>query len=294
MEEHNRLLYVALTRAEDRLLVCGWQTRRGLERRVLVPAGRTRLRQLAGRAGAVRRLGRRTTALRHAAACGTGPRAGPGDAAAGRSLCRPGPARRRAGAPVPCPPNLAGRSGWHPAGPRTSNSDRCRPPPRRSRPGRRRATGTAAAPCCTRCYSICRTCRAIGVRPRRRAWLDRPGNGLPAGETETLTREVLAILDHPELAPLFGPGSRAEVPLTGLVGGTVVGGLVDRLAVLDDRVLIADYKTNRRRSDERRGHAAAVPAADGGLPCGSARHLPGPHRGLRAGLDPDIAGCHAA
>ncbi len=28
MEEYNRLLYVALTRAEDRLLVCGWQTRR--------------------------------------------------------------------------------------------------------------------------------------------------------------------------------------------------------------------------------------------------------------------------
>ena len=27
MEEHNRLLYVALTRAEDRLLICGWQTR---------------------------------------------------------------------------------------------------------------------------------------------------------------------------------------------------------------------------------------------------------------------------
>src|SRR4029077_5458583 len=31
MEEHNRLLYVALTRAEDRLLVCGWQTRRTLD-----------------------------------------------------------------------------------------------------------------------------------------------------------------------------------------------------------------------------------------------------------------------
>ena len=27
IEEHNRLLYVALTRAEDRLLICGWQTR---------------------------------------------------------------------------------------------------------------------------------------------------------------------------------------------------------------------------------------------------------------------------
>src|SRR6185503_15111543 len=31
MEEHNRLLYVELTRAEDRLVVCGWQTRRGLD-----------------------------------------------------------------------------------------------------------------------------------------------------------------------------------------------------------------------------------------------------------------------
>ena len=31
MEEHNRLLYVALTRAEDRLVICGWQSRRGLD-----------------------------------------------------------------------------------------------------------------------------------------------------------------------------------------------------------------------------------------------------------------------
>jgi ATP-dependent helicase/nuclease subunit A len=87
--------------------------------------------------------------------------------------------------------------------------------------------------------------------PKRRreaalAWLDRPGNGLAAGEAEALSQEVLAILGHHELGPLFGPNSRAEVPLTGLVDGTVVGGLVDRLAVLEDRVLVADYKTNRR------------------------------------------------
>ena len=71
--------------------------------------------------------------------------------------------------------------------------------------------------------------------------------------------EVLRILDHPELAPLFGPDSKAEVPLTGVVaghvvgghvvGGHVVGGLVDRLAVLADRVLVADFKTNRRPPD---------------------------------------------
>jgi ATP-dependent helicase/nuclease subunit A len=57
---------------------------------------------------------------------------------------------------------------------------------------------------------------------------------------------VMAILQHPTLAPLFGPESRAEVPLTGVVGNVVIGGLVDRLVVLPDRVLLADFKTNRR------------------------------------------------
>jgi len=79
-----------------------------------------------------------------------------------------------------------------------------------------------------------------------RAWLARPGHGLTDAAAAELAAEVLAVLDHPDLAPLFGPDSRAEVPLSGVVGETVIGGLVDRLAVLPDRVLIADFKTNRR------------------------------------------------
>ncbi len=59
----------------------------------------------------------------------------------------------------------------------------------------------------------------------------------------------VATADYEDLAPLFGPGSKAEVPLTGVVEGHVVGGLVDRLAVLPDRVLVADFKTNRRPPD---------------------------------------------
>jgi ATP-dependent helicase/nuclease subunit A len=77
------------------------------------------------------------------------------------------------------------------------------------------------------------------------AYLDRPGHGLAPGAAAAIAEETLAILAHPALAPLFGPGSRAEVPLTGVVGGLVVGGLVDRLAVLDGTVLVADFKTNR-------------------------------------------------
>ena len=72
----------------------------------------------------------------------------------------------------------------------------------------------------------------------------KPGQGID--DPEALACEVLAVLDHPDLAPLFGPGSRAEVPLTGVVAGQIVGGLIDRLVVLPDRVLLADYKTNRR------------------------------------------------
>ena len=34
--------------------------------------------------------------------------------------------------------------------------------------------------------------------------------------------------------------------MTGVVGDSVVGGMIDRLAVLPDRVLVADFKTNRR------------------------------------------------
>ena len=49
----------------------------------------------------------------------------------------------------------------------------------------------------------------------------------------------------PALAPLFGPEGRAEQPLTGLVNGQVVSGVVDRMAVLPDRVWLADYKTGR-------------------------------------------------
>jgi ATP-dependent helicase/nuclease subunit A len=86
---------------------------------------------------------------------------------------------------------------------------------------------------------------AAGWPDAAQAWLDRPGHGLPRGAAAAIAAETLAILAHPDLAALFGPAGRAEVPLTGVVGGLVVGGLVDRLAVLDDRVLVADFKTNR-------------------------------------------------
>lgn len=63
---------------------------------------------------------------------------------------------------------------------------------------------------------------------------------------------VQAVLDHPEFAPLFGPGSRAEVPIAARLAvrqangeEIVISGQVDRLVVTDGEVFIVDYKTNR-------------------------------------------------
>jgi ATP-dependent helicase/nuclease subunit A len=69
--------------------------------------------------------------------------------------------------------------------------------------------------------------------------------GTLAEQAEAVCDSVLAILDDPALAGLFGPGSRAEIPLAGIVGDVEIGGLVDRLAVTGGCVTLADYKTDR-------------------------------------------------
>jgi ATP-dependent helicase/nuclease subunit A len=108
-----------------------------------------------------------------------------------------------------------------------------------------------------------------------RRFLDRPGHALAADDVTAITRDVLAVLAHPFLAPLFGPEGRAEAPLTGVIAGRVVGGLVDRLAVLPDRVLIADYKTNR-----------APPASPADVPVLYLRQMAA-YRAVLAAIHPD-------
>ena len=57
---------------------------------------------------------------------------------------------------------------------------------------------------------------------------------------------MLKLLDDPRFAALFAPGSRAEVPIVGILAdGRRVSGQADRLAITSKDVLIADYKSNR-------------------------------------------------
>lgn len=79
-----------------------------------------------------------------------------------------------------------------------------------------------------------------------RHFLARQRSGIPEELQAHILEETLGILESSDFAPLFGPGSRAEVPLAGkLKDGRVINARIDRLLITPDRIWIIDYKTNR-------------------------------------------------
>jgi len=86
--------------------------------------------------------------------------------------------------------------------------------------------------------------RAEGAR----ALLSRERDLTPAQAAE-MAAAALAVLEDARFGEVFGPGSRAEVAVAGtaaaLPAGLRISGRIDRLVVLADRVLVADFKTNR-------------------------------------------------
>lgn len=78
-----------------------------------------------------------------------------------------------------------------------------------------------------------------------RRFLANPQHNLAAAQQAELLAETMALVEDPRFAPLFGPQSRAEVPIIGLAGARLISGQVDRLVLTEDQVWIVDYKTNR-------------------------------------------------
>jgi ATP-dependent helicase/nuclease subunit A len=80
-------------------------------------------------------------------------------------------------------------------------------------------------------------------------YLARAGAELAAEERANIAEQVMLVLEDPAFYELFAPGSRAEVPIVGRlqIGGKTVrvSGQIDRLTVTQSSVLIADFKTNR-------------------------------------------------
>lgn len=87
-------------------------------------------------------------------------------------------------------------------------------------------------------------------------YIQRAASFWPEQERRTLHREVLAVLHNAELAEVFSAQAQAEVSIMGTLSMNgrdyAVSGRIDRLAVTESKVTILDYKTNRfvPRSEE--------------------------------------------
>jgi ATP-dependent helicase/nuclease subunit A len=78
-------------------------------------------------------------------------------------------------------------------------------------------------------------------------YLARNADGWTEADREALAEMVLALIGDARFAPVFGPDSRAEVSIVGRLerpGRPLVSGQIDRLVVSESEVLIVDFKTN--------------------------------------------------
>ena len=86
-------------------------------------------------------------------------------------------------------------------------------------------------------------------REAARRFLSLSVHGIDESGQHEIEQAVFKVLDDPELAAVFSPGSRAEAPVTGMIEfrgrPLLVGGQIDRLCIEEKAVTIVDYKTNR-------------------------------------------------
>lgn len=249
-QEYRRLLYVALTRAEDRLLICGHRRKAEPAAHCWYSLCRQALDEMPGATADV------DGALSYAVE------------QRGRALASAEPPGEPDVAPLPAffrqpPPEEPGRH--RPLQPSRSDSDtepaalsllaESGPSPVREggeRTGRERrfARGLLIHDLLRRLPDVPSASRSeFAARLLRRAGVDDPVTA------KGLVSEVMAVLDDADFKPVFGPGSRAEVPLAGQIGDRVISGTIDRLLVQENGVLVIDYKTERRAPTE----IAAVP-----------------------------------
>jgi ATP-dependent helicase/nuclease subunit A len=244
LEEHWRLLYVALTRAADRLIVSGVEPKPrkdGTDPRP--PNCWHRVVQMAMDAlgaeiterdwGAAVRFGRESSSRRKTRRKTEIPAIAVPDWAR-----NPAPAEARP--PQPLAPSAI-----------AADVEAASPPSEAARAAARR--GTLIHQLLERLVAVepkDRRARALG-------WLERSAGVQDAAVAGDIADQVCAVLADPRFEALFGAGSLAEAPLAAtLPDGRVIAGTVDRLLVTDTRASVLDFKTGKVPADE-----ASIPAA---------------------------------
>lgn len=239
VEEHHRLLYVAMTRAEDRLIVCG------AHKDGKAPAGSWYAMIEAGLS---------------AAGPGLTPVAAPdGQGEVRRFMISQPVAVEIAAATAEA--NAEAEPAWlrRPAPPELEASPPLRPSSAAGAAdgGERPGDGpflAAAAAAGRLAHLLLQVLPEVAPEARAAAAAALAavrGAAVLQQRREPIVAQALALLAQPALAALFAPGSLAEVPLAGDISlgagpPRSVSGQIDRLAVTDAEVVIADYKTAAR------------------------------------------------
>ncbi len=227
-QEYRRLFYVALTRAEDRLYVCGWQTAKDRPAGCWYDFAEAAMRAL----GAEIARDGGETGLR-----------------LGNPQIEPVP---RSAAVVPPPssplPDWARRPAPPAADPprplvpsRPVEADPPVQPPLGADNGARFRRGNLIHRLLQGLPDLPAAARAAAAA----RYLANPAHGLSPDAQREIVGETLAVLADPDFADIFGPDSRAEAPIAGRIGDRVIAARVDRLRVDASGVLVIDYKTQR-------------------------------------------------
>ena len=241
MEEYHRLLYVAMTRACDRLYICGWQGVRQRDKNCwydLVDHGlRPYLTEITQEDGGV--VYRMTCAQeKPAKASEEHVEERPAPPLPDWALTQAKPERVRTRlAPSRLALNVEGGAEASPEQPPLG--------PKALAENLRFARGRLV-------HALLQHLPEVAPEDQERAarvFVGARGAGLAEALKEEIVAETLAIVRDEQFAPLFRPGSLAEVPVVAQIGNAEDGfeleGQIDRLAILEDDLLILDYKTNR-------------------------------------------------
>jgi ATP-dependent helicase/nuclease subunit A len=236
LEEHNRLLYVAMTRAKDRLVVAPFVGGKGGEPE---EAWCAMIRR--GFESATHALVR--TEMPY----------GPVDLwADGAHAPEPARGQSASGGPIVMPDWLLNR-----ADPEEGPARRLRPSAALPGDGEGRrgpSDGLSRAEARRRgaiVHALIDHLAALPPESRETAapaFAEARAAGLPRPVRQRIARDALAVIGHPALAPLFGPDAKGEAPIAGQVRGAdgnaqLVVGQVDRMAVTPAEVIVADFKT---------------------------------------------------
>jgi ATP-dependent helicase/nuclease subunit A len=254
-EERNRLLYVAMTRARDRLYVAGFEGSNGKAQGcwydAISEALRPRMQEI------VRENGQKIWRT-ESPQVSDHEKPKHEKAGAGKSLARPNFANMRA----PAEPKLSvplAPSRLEPYAPDAEGEPVAPPRPDSA------ATYDSPSPLAvgganrflrgTITHALLQHLPSIAPERRKEiatAFVERRGTALGRKVQASIVKETLAVLSDPSFAAIFGPQSVAEAPLAAVIprpsgGGPALdlSGQIDRIAITDTEVLIIDYKTNR-------------------------------------------------